>query len=81
MSAGANIGTVFNFFAVGLITEPMALLINMLILASNPYNLSADTVITMTYLVWILIAFPAIYLVALVIHHIIVSHNEATGMV
>jgi hypothetical protein len=81
MSAGANFGTILNFFAIGFLCEPMALLINILILASNPYNLSADAVMTMTYLMYALMVFPVVFLVALIIHHIIVSHNEASGLV
>lgn len=81
MSSGAIIGTLLNFFAIGFICEPMALLINILILASNPYNLSADAVTTMTYLVYIFAALPFIYLIGLIIHHIIISHNEASGLV
>jgi hypothetical protein len=81
MSAGANIGTIINLFAIGMLAEAIAYFINVLILASNPYTLSADAVITMGYLVYCVAAFPFVYLIALVIHHIIVSHNEASGMV
>jgi hypothetical protein len=81
MSAGANFGTIINFFAIGFLFEMMGLLINIIILASNPYNLSADAVNTLTYLVWIFIASPFVYFIALLIHHWIVSHNEASGLV
>ena len=81
MSAGANIGTSINLFGIGMLTEAMAYFINILILAANPYQLSADAVNTMGWLVYIIAAFPFIYLVGLIIHHIIVSHNEASGMV
>jgi hypothetical protein len=81
MSAGATVGTLINLFAIGMLSEAMAYFINILILASNPYNLSADAVITMGYLIYAIAAFPFVYLIALVIHHIIISHNEATGLV
>lgn len=81
MSSGAIIGTVINFFMVGFVCEPIALLINVLIVASNPYALSADAINTMTYLMMILAAFPFIYLIALLIHHIIMEYNESSGTV
>ena len=81
MSAGANFGTILNFFAVGFLFEAMGILINIIILASNPYNLSADAVNTMTYLVWLFMAAPIVYFIALLIHHVIVSHNEASGLI
>ena len=81
MSAGANIGTLINLFGIGILAEGSAYFINILILATNPYNLSADAANTIGLLMYIFAALPFIYLVALIIHHIIVSHNEASGMV
>lgn len=80
MSAGSIIGTAINIFAVGLLCGVIGYIIDFIRLQSTYFTMNASTLLTLHYITLAFYAFPFIYFFALIVHHIIISINEQTGM-
>lgn len=81
MSAGGAIGTTIVIFGVGLIFTVIGYLIDFIRHTSISYTLAYSQLALMDQLTMVFIAAGFLFLLAAVIHHLLIAKSERTGYV